>query len=569
MPDSPPPKRRRRLLRLWHLMALMPVAAAATVWFVLPPRGPTAPLRLDRAEDGHLELLFGDLNRDGPLDVDAATITGDTVQLQSRAGSGSRGSWEPRLADRSLLILNLSDHPLLRQLGGALLEELDDYEPFERVDFLPPGFAADPDRHAPDLILTLDLVEIDEDRAPLRHEIDAAIAVRLFTPQGQTSQGVGTFPRLPGHDRNHERKAASAPLVTLDEETLYRHESTTTGPVPSPQRYELAGESIAATIAPELTEQLREIAEGRGRMPPLPDAFRPAYREPPDSPPLDALGAERIYSVPGLLHSNTTLWRFRDERLITQVLGDLRARFEALGWTGEVRRLGDGDHLLLRRPDSLATLEIAPVPPWTAPGAATAPEEPTKFEAVYVDPMTMAEVDAAVDLLLDDPDPPLSALLAFQQYLDDDGRGRVVALFDDETPVETILAFQGVRDAGQCRRILELLERRTLEDAEHWLALGRFRQQVGRSGAAGGIPRGARPDGRAARRPRPALEGRCAGRGGPPRRGDRGDPRGGPAANRHVRALYRRGPGLGPAGGARGRGARSPVTRRVAAGRGR
>jgi hypothetical protein len=163
--------RRRWRLRLWHLMALMPVAALATIWFVLPPGGPTAPVRLVRGPDGRLVADQGDLGENGGLGAQVASIEAKTRPL------GGRGSWggDPprRFDDRSLLILNLSDHPLLRRVGGALLKEFEAYEPLQRVDFLPPGYVPDPGRYAPDLILTLELLDITEDAGPFRREVDA------------------------------------------------------------------------------------------------------------------------------------------------------------------------------------------------------------------------------------------------------------------------------------------------------------------------------------------------------------------------------------------------------------
>ena len=471
MTDAPPPKRRRWRLRLWHLMAIMPLAAVATVWLLLPPRGPRAPVQMVRGPDGHLRAERGDLNRRGPLDVNAATIEAETPLASGHGGSGavSYGAF----ADRSLLILNLSDHPLLRQLGGALLEEFDAYGPFERVDFLPPGFVPEPGRYAPDLVLTLDLADFDEEVGPLRHVVDATIAVRVFNEQSRGGDSAAP-PSSSG--------LVSPPLAGAEWEGVYEHDSTTTGPVPSPQRYGLAGAAIAESIAPDLIRQFESWAEVHGRLPRLPDAFRPPYREPVAVPPLDDLGAERIYATRGLMRHNTTAWRFTDERPTAAVLRDLRDRCAAIGWEGGDSLSAGSTHLDLRLGDGPETLRAYRVEPVRVPGVPPDPDEPSTFEVLYVDSMTIDEARAAADRLLDDPDVPVEALPMLQGIYDDDQRRRAVTLLDDETPTDVLLSFSSISDAGQNARLLELLEGRTIEDPDDWRDLARIRGSAGRPG---------------------------------------------------------------------------------------
>lgn len=470
MSDVPVAKRRRWRLRLWHLMALMPLAAVATVWLVLPPRGPRAPVRMVRGPDGHLRAERGDLNRRGPLDVNAARIEGETRQLSGSGGSSAVtfGAF----ADRSLLILNLSDHPLLRQLGGALLEELDAYAPFERVDFLPPGFVPEPGRYAPDLVLTLDLAGFDEDLGPLRHKVDAIVVARIFN---ELSRGGGD-------GRSWSSSRADPPLAEVRWEAIYDHGSTTSGPVPSPQRYGLAGAAIAAEIAPDLIGQLGGWAEVHGRLRRLPDAFRPPYREPEGVPALEDLHAERIYATRGLMRHNTTAWRFTDERPTETVLRDLRGRLAPLSWEG-AEGLGPGaERLELSREGGAISLVAYRVEPVLVPGVPPDPAEPSTFEVLYVDAMRPDEARTAADLLLDDPATAVEALPMFQGVYDAEQLRRAVGRLGEGTRTEVLLEFSGVVDAALCVRLLELLEGRTIEEPDDWIDVARLRAQAGRPG---------------------------------------------------------------------------------------
>jgi hypothetical protein len=133
--------------------------AFLAVWNLMPPDVVRNPVVLGRGDDG--ELHEQSPNADNGLHFNAHVGALKSQNSTTTASSESRS--DPAfLADRGLMIINLSNHVLMERVGTELLAQLKADNKFDRLEYYPSGHLPETGVEAPDLWLSLNLESVEE-----------------------------------------------------------------------------------------------------------------------------------------------------------------------------------------------------------------------------------------------------------------------------------------------------------------------------------------------------------------------------------------------------------------------
>jgi hypothetical protein len=427
---------RRRWPAILSVVGLVAATVLAFLWFGLPPRVPTRPIRLVRGENGQMALA------DAPeqtsfisFEVHAGTIKAKNNFSSSSVSSHSDNSG---FACARLAILNRSDHLLMARVGQSLLEELKPVALVREIAYYPAGFSPERGKLAPDVVITLDLDQLAEKSWPAWRSVEATFSV---------TAGNG-----PPGCRNSYTDHLTPPLAEFDWEGKLHHVSTTSGVSSSAAKYKLVAENVAKQIAGALTKEFRERLEKEGPLPDLPQAFYPAYREVP-ALPFGKLGIlELVTSWHGVMNHNQTLWRLTTDRPAADILGEMYRRLAAMGWKGRDSSKAPGQNYLRMTHNDATIVAYRPSPQETPPSSSAkdlvlciSPSLSAKESVLYiqyVDRMTEGEMRAAIDEAI--------------------GKG---------APTDILICFERLWSEDQSRRILQLLRSRPTRTPQASLAL--------------------------------------------------------------------------------------------------
>ena len=246
------------------------VAATAIVtglvlvaWYAFPPDVSQSPVRLVRGKDGDFDLVTGKGRRVPRPAVQAGRIQANN----SLVAASSEAHGDPsRLACNRILILGQSSHVLAKRVADCLVQEFKALRFAEEIDYLPPGYPTETGDVAPDVFVTLRMVDLEESGL-INHQVKAKFRLTAGTAlvrDNHFTVGHLTPPRL-----------EYAWRCVLD------HQSTTLEVASSAAQYKLVSEDIGKQLAGGLVKQLNQWVDKFGRLPELPDDFYPAYHTPP------------------------------------------------------------------------------------------------------------------------------------------------------------------------------------------------------------------------------------------------------------------------------------------------
>ena len=372
---------RHRWPAILLVVLLVPISVLAFLWLAIPPRVPTGPIRLVRADSG--QLAPADSSEPpsfGLFEMHAGTIAANNSFSSCSTASRSDHSG---FACRRLVIVNRSDHLLMARVGPLLLDELKSLGYIRQLDYYPVGFHPEQGQLAPDVTITIDLDKLTESDWLVSHSVDATFTV---------SAGNG-----PPGCRNSYTDHLSPPVVQFDWNGTLHHVSRMTGIRSSAAKYKLVAQDVAKQIAGSLTKEFNDRRNKEGLMPDLPQAFYPAYRKPPALPLKEFGNLELVASWHALMHHNETRWRLTPDRPATEVLDGAQHRLEAAGWkTQDASKPPAQSYLRMSRNGAVLTMYAASpleMQPDSSPRASI-------LDIQYVDRMTQGELRAAIDELL-------------------------------------------------------------------------------------------------------------------------------------------------------------------------
>ncbi|MHB8956703.1 MAG: hypothetical protein ACYC4U_27390 [Pirellulaceae bacterium] len=386
---------RRVILGALVMLLGLGLAVFAYLWFGVPPRVPMSPVHWVRTGQGPLEPAKPEEEPGGVrFEVQAGKTESSSTFSSSAVCSEPEGAG---FACARIVIFNRSEHLLMARIGGRLLDQLKPVAFLRQVDYYPAGSHMEEGQLEPDLVVTLDLEKLTENRGLTTSTVEATISVRAGNGEPDC--------------RNHHFDALSPPVVQLDWCGRLEHRSATTGVASSAARYQQVADDIAKQIATKLTNELSDRRKKNTSLPELPADFYPAYRK-PVALPLHALGeAELVWAWHGLLNHSDVLWRISTDRRPADLIAQLQNILEESGWQpGDMS--GDADSPFLRICQKDIVLQA-----YSAPAINSKQNDAPSRRLVYIhylDRMAHSEVEAAVGRAIDRGD-SAEVLMVFQR----------------------------------------------------------------------------------------------------------------------------------------------------------
>lgn len=150
---------RSRTWRWIRIGLLFVLVAFLAVWNLLPPGVVRNPLVLGRGDDGKMHEQSPEHDSGLNFNAHVGTLRSQNNTMTASSESHSNPAF---FSDRSLVILNLSNHVLMERIGIELLELLKADNQFDRVEYYPAGHGPEIGAKAPDLFLCMNLESIEE-----------------------------------------------------------------------------------------------------------------------------------------------------------------------------------------------------------------------------------------------------------------------------------------------------------------------------------------------------------------------------------------------------------------------
>ncbi len=414
------------------------------VWNLLPLDVVREPVVLGRGGDGALHevppkpagirLQFN--AQAGALQSQNTTITGGTESHSDPAF----------LADHSLMILNLSDHPLMERIGTELLKQLRTDSRLDRLTYYPRGHSPEAGTEAPDLVLSINLESIDE----------SGITGR--TLKAKVMMTLGSSLAASHYSVNDD---LSPPIVGLNVNSTVEHQSSMTGIESSSAKYTLQGQDITKQLANAVSDKLKALREKFSPLPKLPAAMRPEFVAAPEFAFLKRLQATRRTSFHGFMFHNETFWQFTSSENAEPLLASVRDELQESGWRIEHLEARPGQGIHLRAEKGGAILEVFPIENrFHRPVENKEPRGPIQFQVRYLHRMNAAELNAVVAELLSAAKPDIEMLLLLNRFASAEQRPQIIKLIAEHPPrsigVWLMLAgaASGENDVDACRRSL-------------------------------------------------------------------------------------------------------------------
>lgn len=383
--------------RRWWLLAfaILVILLFTLTYLPLGSKG-REKIRLVRQGDGSMAVVEG--SKGSWFDLHAGMTWENSSQSSTSTLLGS--SFTP-LAARTIWVVCLEDHELIRNVGLLVTDRLSELPFVDELLFFPPNLLPDRVDRFPDLFVGLDLLEISNFHIPGMIKMEAQVGVSMGKVPWGADVGHYTGPKAPAKE------------VCLSK--LVHYECSGIGFYTGAAKYQAASRSIAASIAVE--EEILSWSEEGGILPALPACFYGEASGQADVPAAVQSMSYLFASGPGLLSHNEAIC-FLDpgEQAIRQV-DELKEELVAGGWEMVCDQKGDHSIGCVQMARGLSELKItergsfgrflmAPaemINTRSGSGAEPAAEEKSlgKVCIHYVDRFSPEESGAAVDALIE------------------------------------------------------------------------------------------------------------------------------------------------------------------------
>jgi len=247
-----------------------------------------------------------------------------------------------RVCTRNILLLCQSPHLLLHRATLEFQKSLVRLPYVDRVAYYPFGTSPKPGGILPDVFITIDMPQFNEDNFLRGHKLKAVI-------KWKAGSSIFTGP-------SHSVHKYMPPVVKFDIESQLEHDSKMYG-VESPKaKYKLEANDISREMIKSISKQFENLLDKHGQLPKLSEMLYGSYHEPPEFSFLKDDMSELLISGRGLFKNNHTVWRFVDERGTDKAHTAYQDELINLGWEAEDRnkqylRMQKGnDHIYIFRP---------------------------------------------------------------------------------------------------------------------------------------------------------------------------------------------------------------------------
>lgn len=265
--------------------------------------------------------------------VPLGDVTGVDVSLQSgkiKANNNLSSSSTTSAGDsvclplRRILILNSSDHIVMRHVANLLAKQLAGLSMTNSVDVMQWRGASTPpaDGLLYDYYIVLEMPRFETEGLLITgRQINATVVLH----GGQQ----------PWDSRHGYTDHLTPPVVRVDFQARLDHESVTTGYESASARYTLVRQNIADQLAKALTRQFGQWRAKFGEFGEMPDGLIPTFQPVPADFPLPTdPGPQRVISGRGLMVHNYTVWTMRTADSFGE-LKSMHDHLEQLGWKNE------------------------------------------------------------------------------------------------------------------------------------------------------------------------------------------------------------------------------------------
>jgi hypothetical protein len=249
-------------------------------------------------------------------------------------------------AERSMMILNRSNHLLMQRVGDGLLQYLQEENPLDRIDYFPTGHSPPTGDRAPDLFVTLDLTALEE-TGIVDRDLDATVTLTLGSTLTTSNHSVSD--------------SYSPPTLELFAHSTIEHASSLTGVESSSARYRLQGNDIAQEVGKVIVEKLKSLRTQHKALPLLPESFYPEWVSTPEFAFLAVHDATLLTSLRGLCYHNETLWVIQNVSDAVALLDQIHSELTSLDWKGGPGKFENGT-LNMRMSSGAKVPEVFHVP---------------------------------------------------------------------------------------------------------------------------------------------------------------------------------------------------------------
>jgi hypothetical protein len=316
---------RFRLRTALKFVVLTTLTVMAFVWFCFPPVTNTEPVSLQKNSQGKLQPVGSNSDGGGVnFEAHAGGLTASNSVSSSTVTSHSSPGF---FAERSMMILNRSDHLLMQRVGDGLIEYLQDQSQLDRVDYFPAGYGPSVGDKAPDLFVMLDLAEIKESGIVGR-DLEATVTLTLGSALTKSNHSV--------------LNSYSPPTLELSARFTLEHASSLMGVESSAARYRLQGNDIAKEVGEAIVEKVKSLLKEQKALPTLPESFYPVWSPTPEFAFLADRKATLLTSLHGLCYHNETLWVIPDVRDAAVLLEQVHSELTSLNWQGRPGKFENG-----------------------------------------------------------------------------------------------------------------------------------------------------------------------------------------------------------------------------------
>lgn len=443
MSDISAVPQRSQTWRRFRIGLLFLLFAFLAVWKLLPPDVVRNPVVMGRGKDGKWYEQSQNAGKGFHFNAHVGVLKSQNNTTTASSDSHFNRAF---LADRSLVIFNLSSHVLMERIGTELLQQLKADNHFDQLAYYPPGHVPETEAEAPDLWLSVNLESIEESGITGR-ELKTTVTAALGSSFAASRHSV--------HDH------LSPPIVTLNVNISVDHQSTLTGIESSSAEYSQQGKDIAKQLMTAVSDKLKTLREKHPPLPKLPSSLNPEFVAAPEFEFLKRLNATRQTSFHGFMFHNETFWQFTSTENAEPTLASIRDELSKSDWKVGDFEAADLQNAYLRAVKGDAILELFP----TKRRIFSMPEtkEPqglVQYNVRYLHRISSDEMQAVVAELLVAPKPDVDELLVLRRFGSSEQQDQVMKLIEKHPPrsVEAwlMLAESYARDnnADACRAAL-------------------------------------------------------------------------------------------------------------------
>jgi len=353
-----------------------------------------------------------------------ATLAGQAGKLNAQNSlstaklsfqSGSR-----RFAGESLVLINLSDHPLALRVGEALIEELKKTSSLKSIEYFPPGNWPPPGIAAPDLFMTLRMDSLEESGLLLERKMKAEFDATLGTEIARSNHGYS--------DDLSPIGVQFMASIHLD------HSSTFRGVETSSARYTLQAQNIAGELAKRVSDDITEMQDKTENDADTPKGFFASWRETPEFGFVKQFDLQRLTATHGFMHHNETFWRIADVNDAAAVVQAISDALQAEGWTVDQGPSEQANDPHLRMSHGSKMLQVFRVGEGFSRPASGDDAGPRNLCVQYRDRMSREELREALNELFSADPPDVEQLLAFRNLASGDQHEKLAALLQEHAP---------------------------------------------------------------------------------------------------------------------------------------